>query len=75
MFIHLHFDEYFAFDALDPRRFRFKNQLYSMDATVIDLCLSEFPWAEFRHRKVKWTPAIRQNQVELKLVTCCCSCS
>jgi hypothetical protein len=32
-------------------RFRFKNPLYSMDATVIDLCLSVFPWAEFRQRK------------------------
>ena len=32
-------------------RFRFKNPLFSMDATVIDLCLSVFPWAEFRQRK------------------------
>jgi hypothetical protein len=32
-------------------RFRFNNPLFSMDATVIDLCLSVFPWAEFRRRK------------------------
>ena len=31
--------------------FRFKNKLYSLDATVIDLCLSMFPWAKFRRAK------------------------
>jgi len=31
--------------------FRFKNELYSMDATTIDLCLSVFPWASFRKEK------------------------
>lgn len=31
--------------------FRFKNALYSIDATTIDLCLSAFPWAKFRKRK------------------------
>ena len=31
--------------------FRFKNELYSLDATTIDLCLSLFPWAEFRKTK------------------------
>lgn len=31
--------------------FRFKNPLYSLDATTIDLCLSAFPWAEFRATK------------------------
>jgi len=30
---------------------RFKNKLLSMDASVIDLCLSLFPWAEFRQTK------------------------
>jgi hypothetical protein len=34
-----------------PKRFRFKNKLLSMDATVIDLCLSLFPWADFRQTK------------------------
>ena len=31
--------------------FRFKNPLYSLDASTIDLCLSMFPWADFRARK------------------------
>lgn len=31
--------------------FRFHNKLYSMDASTIDLCLSVFPWAEFRQTK------------------------
>jgi len=38
--------------AYAPRkRFRFKNKLYSFDATVVDLCLSLFPWAKFRTTK------------------------
>lgn len=38
--------------GLAPRhRFRFKNKLYSLDATPIDLCLSLFPWAKFRTTK------------------------
>lgn len=32
-------------------KFRFKNPLYSLDASTIDLCLSVFPWAEFRSTK------------------------
>ncbi len=31
--------------------FRFNNPLYSLDASVIDLCLSVFPWADFRTTK------------------------
>lgn len=31
--------------------FRFKNTLYSFDASTIDLCLSAFPWADFRTTK------------------------
>lgn len=31
--------------------FRFKNELYSLDASTIDLCLSLFPWATFRKAK------------------------
>ena len=31
--------------------FRFRNPLYSLDGTVIDLCLSVFPWADFHHSK------------------------
>jgi putative transposase len=32
-------------------KFKFKNKLYSLDATVIQLCLSVFPWASFRRTK------------------------
>jgi len=32
-----------------PRHgFRFKNKLYAIDATTIDVCLAAFPWASFR---------------------------
>ena len=31
--------------------FRFKDPLYSLDASTIDLCLSVFPWADFRSTK------------------------
>lgn len=31
--------------------FRFKSKLLSLDSTVISLCLSLFPWAEFRKAK------------------------
>ena len=35
-----------------PRHgFRFKNRLYSLDATLIDLCLSVFPWATYKATK------------------------
>ena len=38
--------------AVTPKhRFKFKNPLYTLDSTVIDLCLSIFPWATFRKRK------------------------
>ena len=33
------------------RKFRFKNKLLSLDASVIDLCLKMFPWAKFRTTK------------------------
>ena len=32
-------------------QFRFNNPLYSLDASTIDLCLSVFPWADFRSTK------------------------
>ena len=32
-------------------KFKFKNKLLSLDTTVIDLCLSLFPWAEYRRTK------------------------
>ena len=35
-----------------PRhKFKFKNKLYSLDATVVSLCFSLFPWASFRRTK------------------------
>lgn len=33
------------------KRFRFKSKLFVLDATVISLCLSLYPWAKFRTRK------------------------
>jgi hypothetical protein len=33
------------------RTFRFKNPLLSLDSTTISLCLSLFPWAQFRRTK------------------------
>jgi hypothetical protein len=33
------------------RPFRFKNRLLSLDSTTISLCLSLFPWAEYRQAK------------------------
>jgi len=38
-------------DLTPKHKFRFKNPLYSLDATIIDLCLAMFPWAKFRKRK------------------------
>lgn len=33
------------------KKFRFKNKMFSVDATVIDLCITIFPWAKFRRAK------------------------
>ncbi len=33
------------------RKFRFKNKLYSIDSTTIDLCLATYDWAKFRRKK------------------------
>jgi hypothetical protein len=33
------------------KKFRFKSKLFSLDSTTIDLCLSLFPWADFRQTK------------------------
>jgi len=32
-------------------KFRFRNDLYSIDSSIVDLCLKIFPWAKFRKRK------------------------
>jgi hypothetical protein len=38
--------------AVAPKnKFRFKNKLLSLDATIIDLCAELFPWATFRRTK------------------------
>ena len=39
--------------ALGPpqHKFRFKNKLLSLDSTVVTLCLSLFPWADYRRAK------------------------
>ncbi len=34
-----------------PRKFRFKNKLLSLDATIIDLCAEVFTWARFERTK------------------------
>ena len=33
------------------KKFRFRNKLLSLDSTTISLCLSMFPWAQFRQAK------------------------
>lgn len=40
-----------AAKVVGKRKFRFKNKLVSLDATVIDLCLSLYDWAKFRRTK------------------------
>ena len=43
------------YQRCEPRspahRFKFNNKLYSLDATVVKLCLNLFPWASFRRTK------------------------
>lgn len=38
-------------DLTPKHKFKFKNPLYSIDSTVIDLCLSMFSWAKFMATK------------------------
>ena len=40
-----------AAKAVGKNKFRFKNKLVSLDATVIDLCLSMYDWAKYRRTK------------------------
>ena len=45
-------EQYARCAALAPRKkFHFQNKLYSFDSSVVDLCLSMFPWAKFRRTK------------------------
>lgn len=39
------------FSSGTASQFTFKNDLYALDATVINLCLTMFPWAHFRKEK------------------------
>lgn len=41
--------------TLAPRqkKCKFKNKLYSLDTSIFDLCLSVFPWTEFRLTGIK----------------------
>jgi len=53
-FFHAFFEKTYqrcASIAPGKKKFRFKNKLYSLDASTIDLCLSVFPWARFRSAK------------------------
>ena len=38
-------------NVTQKHKIRFKNPLYTLDATVIDLCLSMYLWTKFRKRK------------------------
>ena len=38
-------------DITPKHKFRFKNPLYTIDASTIELCLAAFPWAKFRTAK------------------------
>jgi len=37
--------------SVPDHNFKFGNALYSLDASLIDLCLAVFPWADFRKTK------------------------
>lgn len=44
--------QYSRCSAVAPKRkLHIKNKLYSLDSSVVDLCLSMFPWAKFRKTK------------------------
>jgi len=38
-------------DYSPKHKFKFKNPLYSLDSSTVELCLSVFPWAKFRKKK------------------------
>ena len=51
--------------------FHFNHPLYSLDASAIDLCLSVFPWADFRSTKgaIKLHAGLNHKAYLLELVT------
>jgi hypothetical protein len=52
LFERLFYDELTLAQNVAPKKkLRFKNKLLSLDATIVDLCLSLFDWARFRQTK------------------------
>jgi hypothetical protein len=52
IFRDLYYDFYHRCQSLAPgHKFRFKSPLYTMDSSLISLCLSTCPWASYRQRK------------------------
>jgi hypothetical protein len=52
LFERLFYDELVLAQNVAPKKkLRFKNKLLSLDATIVDLCLSLFDWARFRQTK------------------------
>jgi len=52
LFERLFYDQLALAQSVAPKKkLRFKNKLLSLDATVVDLCLSLFDWARFRQTK------------------------
>ena len=55
-------------------RHKFKNKLYSLDASTIDLCLSVFPWAKFRAmlRRAQQPPRAPSSFMSGWITRVCC---
>ena len=52
LFEQVFYDQLSLAHSLAPKKkLRFKNKLLSLDASVIDLCLSMYDWATFRQTK------------------------
>jgi hypothetical protein len=41
------------------------NTVYALDSTTIDLCLSLFPWADFRSTKAAVKKIVRQLSLQV----------
>ncbi len=54
------------------KKFRFKNKLYSLDATVIDLCLSLYDWAKYRVVSRNETPSGKKNILSDEIIEFTC---
>jgi len=48
-------------DVSPMHKFRFKNPVFSIDATTIKLCLNLYNWAKFRTRKGAVKPHVKLN--------------